>query len=225
MKRKLQFWKLRYWHFFVLYFLSLFMQINAQDVTFTMVNPDSDTVTISNLGSSDVNIENYWLCLGPGNYDRLSTITPDNGDYMLSVGESVTLTYDVDPSDEGLSLFSTSSFSSSDPNILLSYVQWGAANQPRVGQAVSAGRWDSSSNFVSGDAPYTTTTGGSAASWSVACNADGGVLSGGPFSFTTGDGVADNIPEGAITVANSQGENFAWVVTDAAGYILGLPPT
>ena len=32
------------------------------------------------------------------------------------------------------------------------------------------------------------------------------------------------IPEGSITVANSQGENFQWIVTDDEGYILGLPP-
>ena len=57
------------------------------------------------------------------------------------------------------------------------------------------------------------------------CQANGGELFGGPFTFIAGDGVADNIPEGAITVANSQGENFQWIVTDDQGNILGLPPT
>ncbi|MEM7575184.1 MAG: hypothetical protein AAF433_19920, partial [Bacteroidota bacterium] len=52
----------------------------------------------------------------------------------------------------------------------------------------------------------------------------GGTLEGGPFSFTAGDGVADMIPEDGITVSGSQGENFQWIVTDAAGNILGLPP-
>ncbi|MEO0732584.1 MAG: T9SS type A sorting domain-containing protein, partial [Bacteroidota bacterium] len=42
--------------------------------------------------------------------------------------------------------------------------------------------------------------------------------------FTAGDGQADMIPEGAITVANSQGENFQWIVTDDQNNILGLPP-
>ncbi|MEL6926945.1 MAG: T9SS type A sorting domain-containing protein, partial [Bacteroidota bacterium] len=55
------------------------------------------------------------------------------------------------------------------------------------------------------------------------CDAAGGTLTGGPFEFTVGDGVADMIPEGAITVANSNGENFQWVITDEAGTILGLP--
>ncbi len=55
------------------------------------------------------------------------------------------------------------------------------------------------------------------------CQANGGTLIGGPFEFTVGDGIDDMIPEGAITVANSQGENSKWVVTDDEGYILGLP--
>ena len=37
------------------------------------------------------------------------------------------------------------------------------------------------------------------------CDVDGGVLSGGPFTFTVGDGIADNIPAEAITLANNQG--------------------
>ena len=32
------------------------------------------------------------------------------------------------------------------------------------------------------------------------------------------------IPAGSITVANSNGDNFQWIVTDDAGNILGLPP-
>ncbi len=56
------------------------------------------------------------------------------------------------------------------------------------------------------------------------CTADGGTLEGGPFEFTVGDGQADMIAPGSITVANSNGDNFQWIVTDDAGYILGLPP-
>ena len=52
------------------------------------------------------------------------------------------------------------------------------------------------------------------------CNAAGGTLTGGPFTFNSvGDGVADNIPAGSITVTNNQGANTAWVVTDDEGYI------
>ena len=57
------------------------------------------------------------------------------------------------------------------------------------------------------------------------CDANGGDLFGGPFTFNSvGDGVADNIPVGSITLANTNGANMQWVVTDDEGYILGLPP-
>jgi len=57
------------------------------------------------------------------------------------------------------------------------------------------------------------------------CNASGGTLTGGPFTFdSVGDGVPDNIPVGAITTSNTNGQNLGWVVTDDQGYILGLPP-
>jgi len=54
---------------------------------------------------------------------------------------------------------------------------------------------------------------------------DGGVLAGGPFEFCVGDGVADNIPVGAINVTDASGSNNQWVVTDDLGNILGLPQT
>jgi len=51
----------------------------------------------------------------------------------------------------------------------------------------------------------------------------GGTLTGGPFEFCAGDGVADNIDAGAIALADNVGANGAWVVTDDQGNILGLP--
>ncbi len=59
----------------------------------------------------------------------------------------------------------------------------------------------------------------------VQCEVNGGALTGGPFEFCVGDGIADNIPADAITLTGNTGTNSAWVVTDEAGNILGLPPT
>ncbi len=54
---------------------------------------------------------------------------------------------------------------------------------------------------------------------------EGGTLEGGPFEFIVGDGEADNIPEGAITLTGNEGTNSQWVVTNEDGStILGLPP-
>ncbi|MEM9549507.1 MAG: T9SS type A sorting domain-containing protein, partial [Bacteroidota bacterium] len=55
------------------------------------------------------------------------------------------------------------------------------------------------------------------------CQANGGELIGGPFEFCAGDQVMDTIAVGAITLANSQGSNSQWVITDEDGNILGLP--
>jgi hypothetical protein len=55
------------------------------------------------------------------------------------------------------------------------------------------------------------------------CQANGGDLFGGPFEFCVSDGEADMISADSITVANTNGETFQWVVTNDLGEILGLP--
>ncbi|WP_219008623.1 carbohydrate-binding protein [Aquimarina litoralis] len=52
---------------------------------------------------------------------------------------------------------------------------------------------------------------------------DGGTITGGPFVFTVGDGIADNVS--GITLSGNSGTNSQWVVTDDQENILGLPPT
>jgi len=53
------------------------------------------------------------------------------------------------------------------------------------------------------------------------CDVIGGVLSGGPFEFCVGDGIADYVS--GITLSGNAGDNTAWVITDKAGNILSLP--
>ncbi|MDO1499752.1 T9SS type A sorting domain-containing protein [Winogradskyella maritima] len=54
--------------------------------------------------------------------------------------------------------------------------------------------------------------------------ADGGILEGGSFEYCVGDGEADNIPEGDITLSGNVGNFSQWIVTDSEGMILGTPP-
>jgi 6-phosphogluconolactonase (cycloisomerase 2 family) len=54
------------------------------------------------------------------------------------------------------------------------------------------------------------------------CEVAGGTIEGGPFTFDV-DGTPDNIPSDGITLSGNAGANSQWVVTDANGYILGLP--
>ncbi|MGC6431723.1 MAG: T9SS type A sorting domain-containing protein [Jejuia sp.] len=230
MKRELPLSKLKVHRMFMLCFLGLSLHLQAQDVKFVSVDPVSNVLTINNPGSSMVNLTNYQLCLGPGTYVGIGTLTPISGNIMLAAGENVTLSYTMDAMADGLSLFSNSNFSSTSSTDLIDYVQWGAANQPRVGQAVTAGRWDNANNFVSGAAPYTTTTGGSAASWS-ACDAEGGAIQITGTTDTTaticvGEGTDDLIPVEFVDMRVLSGDSSTWVITDqATGDILGAPAT
>ena len=49
------------------------------------------------------------------------------------------------------------------------------------------------------------------------------ILGGGPFVFCVGDGIADIVADGEISVIEGQGENNQWVVTDDQLNILALP--
>jgi len=135
------------------------------------------------------------------------------------------LSYNVDPMVDGLSLFSTNSFGSSDPAILLDFVQWGAGNQPRSGQAVNAGRWDDATQFIDCPAPYATTTGGNVESWIEDTVHAGDITldNGETVASICVDGIGDplNVNVGMGSVGSNQG----WVITDAAtNEILALPP-
>lgn len=135
-----------------------------QFIRFAEVDPETESLTIQNLGTTQVDITGYQLCLGPNQYNALSNYTQITGDLNLDANEAVTI--DLTSGSEnvtalpdengGLGLFSTSGdFASSDPEVLKDYLQWGAANQNRVTQAVTAGRWDDAASFISGFAPYT----------------------------------------------------------------------
>jgi len=52
---------------------------------------------------------------------------------------------------------------------------------------------------------------------------DGGTIEGGPFNFTV-DGTPDMV-SGITQGGDREGSLFTWIVTDADGKILGLPPT
>ena len=131
---------------------NIIADLDQSIIRITQVNTDTDEVVISNFGSTSKDVGNYWLCLGPGTYVQFSAAT--NGSTNLSPNQSMTLSYDVNPTSGGLSIFSSNAFSSTDPEILLDYMQWGAGNQARADQAVTAGRWDDASSFIQDGSPY-----------------------------------------------------------------------
>ena len=132
-------------------------------VRFTLIDPEGDSLVIRNFGTMEIDISDYQLCLGPNQYNAISNYTDIVGDLSLTANETVTIKLgsgsqnvtSLPPESGGLGLFaSADDFNSDDSTVLLDYVQWGAANQNRVNQAVTAGRWDDAAGFISGFAPY-----------------------------------------------------------------------
>lgn len=121
----------------------------------TEVDATNDLVTITNLGDGALQVGDFFLCLGPGTYAGIGGLTDEST--MLAPNASITLDYDMNEEVDGLSVFTNTDFETTDRNILLDYVQWGGANQARVDQAVTAGRWDNVDNFVpvAGEYEYT----------------------------------------------------------------------
>ncbi|MEO1413631.1 MAG: T9SS type A sorting domain-containing protein [Bacteroidota bacterium] len=138
------------------------------NVRILRIDPINETVTLKNFGGTAEDVSGYNFCLGPGNYNQLSNYTYITGSLNLSPNATVIIDLTsstgnvaaLPDANGALALFINPTFGSSSPADLGDYVQWGAANQPRVGQAVTAGRWDNVYNFVSGAAPYYFVGGG-----------------------------------------------------------------
>lgn len=109
-------------------------------------------VELYNNGDVTVDLSSYWLCLGPGKYSQIGNITPESGTANLAAGEFLVLPFDMSDS-EGLGLYSTNTFGSSDA--IVDFVQWGVGGSPRENVAVEAGIW------TTGDFVPTVTSDGS----------------------------------------------------------------
>ncbi len=196
------------------------------------------TVELKNIGNSTVDVSNYWLCDFPS-YQRISNLNLECGNTNLEAGGILTVNNFnvVDGADGEMGLYTTNSFGSS--TALIDYVEWGSSGHQRSSVAIAAGIWtlgDFVPAFSSTESLAYSGTGETAASWTasantsicqentMACDAEGGMLTGGPFEFNVGDGVADMLAPGSITLTNNTGSNSQWVVTDEDGLILGLPP-
>ena len=57
------------------------------------------------------------------------------------------------------------------------------------------------------------------------CTANGGTLTGGPFTFCVSDMSADFIPTDGITLAGNSGTNSQFIITDNQNNIIGIPAT
>ncbi len=116
-----------------------------------------DRVEILNNGNVDVDISDYFLCLGPGTYRQVGALPVVSGSTMLAPGEFLVVTYDPINSmagqingvsgTGGLGLYIDNT-GFGDPSTISDFVQWGDSGSSRETTAVAAGIW-TMGDFVS----------------------------------------------------------------------------
>ena len=97
------------------------------------------SVEIFNNGDVNVNLNDYFLCLGPGTYRRVGDLETE-GNVDLAPGEFLVITYDMPNNEGGLGLYINNS-DFTDASTLSDFVQWGASGTARENVAVEAGIW------------------------------------------------------------------------------------
>ncbi len=109
------------------------------------------SVEILNNGNTNVDLSDYFLCLGPGTYRRIGDLTTQ-GDLNLAPNGFLVVNYNMPNATGGLGLYINNS-DFTNAATLASFVQWGDAGNSREDVAVTAGLW-SAGDFieVSGDA-------------------------------------------------------------------------
>lgn len=97
------------------------------------------SVEIFNNGDVNVNLNDYFLCLGPGTYRRVGDLETE-GNVDLAPGEFLVITYDMPNNEGGLGLYINNS-DFTDASTLSDFVQWGTSGTARENVAVEAGIW------------------------------------------------------------------------------------
>lgn len=100
---------------------------------------NQDVVELFNNGDVTIDLETYWLCLGPGTYQQIGNLTPQSGNIQLAPGEFVALPYSMPDDQGGLGLYSVDQFA--NPDAIVDFVQYGAAGAAREDVAAQAGIW------------------------------------------------------------------------------------
>jgi len=100
---------------------------------------NKDLIEIYNNGDVTVDLAEYWLCLGPGNYSKIGDITPDSGNIALEAGEFLVLPFALPDTEAGIGLYSNNQFTNAEA--IVDFVQYGAAGSARENVAVAAGIW------------------------------------------------------------------------------------
>ena len=122
----------------------------------TSVDFDAGIVLVTNVGTEDGSLAGHQICQRPA-YVELSDTTLAPGESLEIGGLSIG---GLDASAGEAALYSSNEFS--NPEAIVSYVQWGSGGGGRLETAVDAGIWPADGAVVI-DGATAITTGGSAA--------------------------------------------------------------
>ncbi|WP_075340617.1 hypothetical protein [Tenacibaculum agarivorans] len=116
-------------------------QPTTVDVVFNEVKyqGDKNLIEIYNRGNATADLSEYWLCLGPGAYQKIGDLTPESGTIALPSKGYLVVSYDLPADNGGLGLYSTNEFTNSEA--IVDFVQYGAAGSARENVAAAAGIW------------------------------------------------------------------------------------
>ena len=118
-----------------------FAQVVINEIDFA-----TKSVEIKNVGTTSVDVSNYWLCNFPS-YSRVGVLTVSSGSPInLASGEFLVVVFDktLNLADGELGLYDKGgSFSSS--SAIVDYVEWGKTGHQRSSVAVQAGTWTTGS--------------------------------------------------------------------------------
>jgi len=128
-------------------FAMLFSSFSASSqliVNEVSANIFSDLVEVKNVSNAPLDISTYWICSFP-DYEQFSTLTIEceeikGGGFVLEPGELITISgHDLGAADGEVGIYTDDQFS--NPDYIISYVQYGSAGHEREDEAVAAGVW------------------------------------------------------------------------------------
>jgi len=219
--------------------LALTSSTQAQVIIDEVQYVGTDRVELRNIGTTNVDITNWWIC-HLFSYSQISSLSV-TGNLDMAPGDITVISgFSLNGTSSDFGIYSSASFGSSAA--MQDFVQWGAGGQGRESVAVAKGIWtagdfvptvagaNSSIEFDGcgiGSAGWTEQTTPTFGALNSTLVVDGGTVATSAGADTayycisgTG-GVGGMISFDSTTTAT---QNYGYVVTDANGTILGLPP-
>ena len=195
-------------------------EFNAPEVVSVVINEveylNADLIELYNNGNQTVDLSNYWMCFGPGQYFRIGDATMTtiiDGNVNLAPGEFLVISpaaLEAPDDAGGLGLYINNS-GFANPDLIRDFVQWGAAGNVREAVAVAAGIWtagDFIPNVSAGSSIAYDGSGESSTDWfedttptlgsgnndssGSTNNAGGNQNNGGGYDYGSDDGQSDN---------------------------------